>query len=593
MNKNKLYKNLKSRLRDYYGYKIVGSDLHAPIIKSYKVILKTYLKIKNSYVGKIVTGDLNNPKINHIVQQTSGDLEIQVIGSKKITLKSKEMTLFIRCQTASLAGTTQVYSFKASKIEFKKNTFTATFIVSMKTMLNEDHIIINMLDVYLQLEKKYRIKCLKKPNSVFKFLNHDFIPYCTINQNFSFVIVRKESKQKVPDAPLSISFILFRIDYGGGVTKVTIDLANNLAERGYKINLIAVDLVSVSNKFPISEKVNFDYISINKHRPKGVIPSNIYSMIETVAPSFEKTLKEFFSYSSVDVIYLPIYGPALFTSILEALPTDTKKIIGDHSGRRYKVYDDLLKEKKDIKFDRVVKLTRNPHLFGNIDQVDAVHIVNPLIKNIYKQITNIPIIDIPNIVSMNTVERKPFFERNKVIILVGSLSSVKNFSTAIKVFSKLHLQYPDWTLEIYGKGTQKNLLLELISTYNLNKNVFIKGFTSNINTCFQNSMIHLSISHKESFGLTMVEAMNNHVPVVSTYTTIGARFLIENDVTGFMANNNSETEILKTLIRVVELTERENPLIQKVQTNAYLKSQDFKPNNIVDQWKTALELLNK
>ena len=310
-------------------------------------------------------------------------------------------------------------------------------------------------------------------------------------------------------------------------------------------------------------------------------------------PLFIKELKSYFANLNTDFVYFPIYGSTVFTHLLEAIPSKVKKIIGDHSGRRYKIYDNLLRENKTVSFDELLKLTTDYHLLNNIEKVDAIHVINPLVKPIYNQVTNTLVLDIPNIVNMKT-DKEDFLwsDRTKTIIAVGSLIKLKNFNTLIKVFKKIEKEFSDWKLEIYGEGSEKSALEKLIKELSLDKKVFLKGFTSNIQKEFKKSMVHASVSNAESFGLTMVEAMSQGTITLSTNTTIGAKYLIENEKTGFLADSNSEADIIVKLKYILKLIEEDNHLISEVQQKAYLKSQQFNNVNISDKWDKALSLLS-
>jgi len=76
------------------------------------------------------------------------------------------------------------------------------------------------------------------------------------------------------------------------------------------------------------------------------------------------------------------------------------KALGDHSTRRYKIYDELLQENKEISFQALRDLTTDYHYLDNLEKINAIHIVNPLVKPIYEQITSKRILGIPNIVSL-------------------------------------------------------------------------------------------------------------------------------------------------------------------------------------------------
>jgi len=347
--------------------------------------------------------------------------------------------------------------------------------------------------------------------------------------------------------------------------------------------------------YPISKKVNFNYVTISTHYEANSLPKNPYATKESISPFFLHELAKYFSKSNTDILYSPVYSSPLLLSIMSTAPAATLKIVGDHSGTRYEIYNTLLNNQNNLQDKNFNSLIKQTLFFKNINTIDAIHLINPLVKEIMIREINKSFIDIPNIIDFgsNITNHKSFKERKKKIILVGSLLKVKNFDTVIKAFSRLQKVYPSWSIEIYGAGIEEKNLKHLINNLKLSKSVELKGFTSNIQDVYENSMIHLSASHKESFGLTMVESMHCGSITIATKQTIGAKYLIEHEKTGFLAENNSEDGICTVLDRVLSLVEKEDSLLKDIQKNAYTASSNFTANNIVQQWEEKIKALKK
>src|SRR5690606_27070802 len=69
--------------------------------------------------------------------------------------------------------------------------------------------------------------------------------------------------------------------------------------------------------------------------------------------------------------------------------------------------------------------------------------------------------------------------KENIIINVGRLESQKNQKDLIEIFSKLQ-DANDWSLKIFGEGSLKKELLDLISSLNLNSRVEVMEFQENI-----------------------------------------------------------------------------------------------------------------
>ncbi|HIP11508.1 MAG TPA: glycosyltransferase, partial [Arcobacter sp.] len=507
------------------------------------------------------------------------------------------ISLYIESRENTIEGTLPYsLSLEPYRYEIDNNGFfTASFLLNLSTLKIDSDVVIYTFDFTLKADKEYRIKIIEDLQEVWQYKNYDFIPYATKYKNYSLMGVRKASKTMFKKDALKMTFFLFKIHYKGGVSKVTIDLVNALAEAGHNITLTTMVLTNTSNMYPISEKVNFNYISIASHYPVNSLPVDAYSTKENISPFFLHDLNIYFSKSNMDVFYTPIYASPVLVSIMTTIPSSVIKIVGDHSSSRYEMYSSLLNDQNSLEDKKLNLKIKRTLFFKNINNIDAIHLINPLVKEILIKETNKVLITIPNIIDFGSKvnKHKPLKERKKNIILVGSLLKVKNFDTVIQAFSRLEKLYPEWVIEIYGAGSEEGKLVKLIKVLKLVNKVQLKGFTTDIQGVYENSMIHLSASHKESFGLTIVESMHCGSITISTHQTIGAKYLIDHEKTGFLAEDNTEEGIYNILKTVLSKIEEGDSSLIDIQTNAYEASNNFNSINIVQQWEKAIESLQK
>lgn len=60
----------------------------------------------------------------------------------------------------------------------------------------------------------------------------------------------------------------------------------------------------------------------------------------------------------------------------------------------------------------------------------------------------------------------------KNVIAVGRLEFAKSFDILINSWRQLARKHPDWTLTIFGEGSKRNELQDLIDTYSFTKSIF-------------------------------------------------------------------------------------------------------------------------
>lgn len=113
--------------------------------------------------------------------------------------------------------------------------------------------------------------------------------------------------------------------------------------------------------------------------------------------------------------------------------------------------------------------------------------------------------------------------KNKKLIMICKLdNNQKRIDLAIKAMSLL----PDYTLNIYGEGQDKEMLEELIEKNNL-KNVFLCGGTNQVKEKLDESAIFLLTSDYEGYGIVNIEAMRRGLPIILRNTFEAASDIIE------------------------------------------------------------------
>ncbi len=151
------------------------------------------------------------------------------------------------------------------------------------------------------------------------------------------------------------------------------------------------------------------------------------------------------------------------------------------------------------RFDRTVVLTEEEKT-ANWDGCDAIEVIpNPLR---FKQCKIAKL-------------------ENKSIIAVGRLVDSKDFPSLLRVFAKVVERFPDWTLDIYGEGEERNALSSLIDTLGLSLSVSLKNSVIEIQEKMMEYSLLVCTSKHESFCMTLIEAMSCGLPVVSYACPLG------------------------------------------------------------------------
>ena len=117
-------------------------------------------------------------------------------------------------------------------------------------------------------------------------------------------------------------------------------------------------------------------------------------------------------------------------------------------------------------------------------------------------------------------------QKNKRLIIIARLENKqKRLDLVIRAMKKL----PDFTLEIYGAGSDEEMFRELIKQEKLEDNVFLMGATNKVKEKLDECSIFIMTSDHEGYPITSIEAMRRGLPIVLRNTFESAQDIIENN----------------------------------------------------------------
>jgi len=145
-------------------------------------------------------------------------------------------------------------------------------------------------------------------------------------------------------------------------------------------------------------------------------------------------------------------------------------------------------------------------------------------------------VQIKNPVNMSDISPLPFPRGDKVNWgLVGNLLVVhKGQDLLLSVLQASKWKEREWTLNVYGDGSDRAYLEALTAFYRLEDRVIFHGRVSNIRQVWEQNHVLLMPSHMEGMSLAIVEAMLCGRPVMATDVG-GASEWIENGNSGWLA----------------------------------------------------------
>ena len=124
--------------------------------------------------------------------------------------------------------------------------------------------------------------------------------------------------------------------------------------------------------------------------------------------------------------------------------------------------------------------------------------------------------------------------------IVGYLQSNKRQFDAL-VYLKKHLKDSQIKLKIFGDGSPGYIaqITNYIKENTLQDDVFLMGFSKNIDEAYKDMHILLVFAKYEAFGRVTIEAMERGIPVIA-FNGGGSKELINNNLDGFLFNDEAE-----------------------------------------------------
>ena len=143
------------------------------------------------------------------------------------------------------------------------------------------------------------------------------------------------------------------------------------------------------------------------------------------------------------------------------------------------------------------------------------------------------------------LERRSESGRRKVVTL-SRLSSEKRPEFLVRSFASIAAVFPDWDLEIYGNGPQRNMLEHLVEELAPNR-IRICGFSNDPYRVLANADVFVSASRIEGFGNAIWEALACGAPVVAMDAGPAVRRLVRHGVDGVIVSQQTMAALAEAL----------------------------------------------
>lgn len=167
------------------------------------------------------------------------------------------------------------------------------------------------------------------------------------------------------------------------------------------------------------------------------------------------------------------------------------------------------------------------------------------------------------------------------IIYVGRFNREKRIDRLITAFSMIADKYPDWHVDIFGDGNEKENLLRQIDECGLVNRVVIHEPTKAIYDEYKRSEMLVLCSEHEASPLVLVEAMACGVPCVSLDCPTGPRAIIEDGETGLLAKDGDVNDLASKIEWLIVHESERKEMGRRARIFAASRKQDV----VMGQWE--------
>ena len=343
----------------------------------------------------------------------------------------------------------------------------------------------------------------------------------------------------------------------GGAERVITTLASEFAKRDYVVMMVTTN--EDNNDYVMHDKVIRERVISNASNAIFRSIDRIYKLRQCI-----KCFKPdcIISFSSIPNMQAIIARIGLKTKLIISERTDPRRYPTNALGR-------IIRSFLYPFTDRVVFQTKDAmNYFPRIIRKKSLIIVNPIAASL----------------------PEPFYGiRENRIIGIGSLGEQKNWSMALKACRIFFRKYPDYILEIFGEGPDKEKLQSIIdATDELKGRVFLKGFSTNVLDRLVQARMYISSSNYEGISNSMLEALAVGTPTICTDAPVGgARMFIKNGVNGFLVPVGDFNKLAKAMEELAS----DDALIELFSSKSIKIKDKLNISLIVDKWEKEMLLL--
>lgn len=350
-----------------------------------------------------------------------------------------------------------------------------------------------------------------------------------------------------------IGVIIGDITNSAGTERAICNLSNILqSSPDYKIVILSANSSNGQCYFELNQDIAIEHLNMT--------PSTIINRIKGYL-QFKKKINACVKKYNIDAL---IGTGHQFNTLLLFVNRNCKKIACEHMNYMSAPY-----------YSRLLRKCAYPFL-------DAVICLTNKDAKKYTFISKDRLFVIPN--SLSFTCDNPSFLTEKRIICVGRLTKQKGWDYLIAATPKIKESLPDWHIDIFGTGEDKDVLVKQMQDNNTSDYISFNEPTKNIRNEMLRSGIMCETSRWEGLPMVLVEAQACGIPIVGFDCPEGPADIIVDGKCGYLIPLGDIELLAKSIIEIA----KDKELQIRMGQESYKLSKRFSPEVVADKWFKTL-----
>ncbi len=354
---------------------------------------------------------------------------------------------------------------------------------------------------------------------------------------------------------MRLAYCIHALNLSGGIERVLTTKANYLADiLGYEVHIITARQKGRPEFFRLSAKIIRHDLDANDRMFLFKYRHRLDSLLGRIRPDVTVTVCDNSLYALTGC-------------------TDGSAKLGEFHFSHEKF---LMKYGANV-FGKMYASLRTRRLESAVRRLDSFVVLTKSDKKDWEKVRP-DVEQIYNPLSFVSKEISPL--TNKRCIAAGRLESQKNFKDLITAWQTVNARHPDWTLSIYGNGSQADALQSQINSAGLQGKVILEGNTNDIREEMLDSSCLVMSSRFEGFPMILLEALATGLPIVSYDCPKGPSEIVTIGANGYLAKVGDTATLARGICSVIANEE----LRRRFGSESKRRSEDFTLEKTMERW---------